>query len=231
MTSQAVRLHRAHPAHVESLCFEAQYLMEKLVKDRVTTDRHEAEMLFREVKRYLFLTRADDSRIFEMHSLRVDEVWHQFVLYTKEYSDFCNRYFGVYLPHRPSNAPSHPETDGLSLEMRTATFDEFRIFYRELFDEDLPDCWYDERNVTLARRVIDSRVGTMLITQDADKVKLIDGSGSVAFAINSLAAAAIEFIAETGAFYVRELPGGLEDDEKVALIATLVEHKLVRLGS
>jgi hypothetical protein len=40
----------------------------------------------------------------------------------------------------------------------------------------------------------------------------------------------MSFIAETGAFYVRELPGGLGDDEKIALIATLVEHKLLRLA-
>jgi hypothetical protein len=60
---------------------------------------------------------------------------------------------------------------------------------------------------------------------------LVDGAGEVVFAVNSLAAQAISFIADMGAFYVRELPGDLDDDEKVALVATLVEHKMLRLAS
>jgi hypothetical protein len=33
---------------------------------------------------------------------------------------------------------------------------------------------------------------------------------------------ALEFIAQTGAFYVRELPGGLTDKERVALVEALL---------
>ncbi|MFB0627024.1 hypothetical protein [Streptomyces sp. AB3(2024)] len=39
---------------------------------------------------------------------------------------------------------------------------------------------------------------------------------------------ALAFIARTGAFYVRELPGGLTDAEKVELAAALVEDKILR---
>jgi hypothetical protein len=38
-------------------------------------------------------------------------------------------------------------------------------------------------------------------------------------------------VSDAGAFYVGELPGGLEDDEKVALVATLLQHRLLRLAS
>jgi hypothetical protein len=43
-----------------------------------------------------------------------------------------------------------------------------------------------------------------------------------------LALSALEFIARTGAFYVRELPGDLTDGEKVALIEGLMAAGAIR---
>jgi len=83
----------------------------------------------------------------------------------------------------------------------------------------------------LHRRMLDARVGRLLFKEDGDRVELVDGAGEVVFSINSIANEAMSFIAEAGAFYVRELPGDLVDDEKIALVATLVEHKLLRLAS
>ena len=80
-----------------SLSFDAPYLTEKLVKEHICTSEGEAQALFREVKRYLFLNRTDQSKVWEMYSLRIDEVWHQFVLFTRQYIDFCRRYYGAYL--------------------------------------------------------------------------------------------------------------------------------------
>ncbi|SIT58661.1 hypothetical protein BQ8794_550004 [Mesorhizobium prunaredense] len=48
--------------------------------------------------------------------------------------------------------------------------------------------------------------------------------------INDIARDALEFISCTGSFYVRELPGTLTDDEKVGLVATLVEHRVLRVA-
>jgi hypothetical protein len=221
---------KAVDGRADSLVFEAPYLVEKLLKDRIVTSESEARLLFREVKRYFFLTRSDQSRIWEMHSLRVDEVWHQFVLFTRQYFAFCNRYYGAYLPHSPSNAPEAP-IKGSAGALPVATFGEFGDYYEQLFDEPLPDCWYDERSVGLNRRIIDSRIGRLLIKEDDGTVQLVNVGGDVVFAVNSLAAEAISFIADTGTFYVRELPGGLEDEEKIALVSLLVQQGLVRVGS
>lgn len=32
----------------------------------------------------------------------IDEMWHNFVLFTKEYTQFCKEYFGYYLHHGPA---------------------------------------------------------------------------------------------------------------------------------
>ena len=61
-------------------------------------------------------------------------------------------------------------------------------------------------------------------------VDLIGRNGRILFSVNKIARDALRFIAGTGAFYVRELPGDLSDDEKGALIATLVDMKLLRVG-
>ena len=32
----------------------------------------------------------------------IDEMWHEFILFTKDYSDFCAKYFGEYMHHLPN---------------------------------------------------------------------------------------------------------------------------------
>jgi len=93
------------PAYEPVLCFEAPYLIEKLVKDRIVDTAEEAEALFAEAKKFLILSHSDTDVSWGMYSARVDETWHQFVLFTSQYVDFCHRYFGEYLHHNPSNAP------------------------------------------------------------------------------------------------------------------------------
>jgi hypothetical protein len=48
------------------------------------------------------------------------------------------------------------------------------------------------------------------------QIELVDGDGEVDLAVNAIAAPAMSFMAEIGAFYVRELPGRVTDKEKVA---------------
>jgi hypothetical protein len=59
----------------------------------------DGEALFAEVIKYLILNRKYPDKHWSMSSRLVDEVWHQFVLFTVEYSAFCTRYFGGYLHH------------------------------------------------------------------------------------------------------------------------------------
>ena len=49
----------ARPAVFDALDFEAPYLVEKLVKDRVVDSAEQGSALFTEVKRYLVLNQVD----------------------------------------------------------------------------------------------------------------------------------------------------------------------------
>jgi hypothetical protein len=165
-----------------------------------------------------------------MHSLRVDHAWHEFVLFTHEYSDFCHRFFGRYMHHSPSNAP---ETEG-DRARRTAHFGEFHAFYETCFDEALPEIWKDHRSINSTRRIINDGAGRLFVRIRDEKAELCDMLHDVPLVIlcvDAWAEPAMRFVAETGAFYVRELPGDLADDERVEVIASLVEVGTLRVAS
>jgi hypothetical protein len=212
---------------LEVLTYEAPYLIEKLVKNAIVDTPEEGEALFREVKRYLVLADLDQERAWNMYSLRVDEAWHQFILFTRQYIDFSQRFFGRYVSHNPSNAPKVED----ARPVEKTNFDQFHTRYQELFGEPLPDVWYDERTITLNRRLYTRWSGPLTVRAAGDMVELLNSRGDSLFAVNDLARDALEFMARTGAFYVRELPGGLHVDEKVALAAALVQCKVLRAAS
>jgi hypothetical protein len=228
MTSGETLIECAKPVRCfDALAYEAPFLIEKLVKDQIVDTAEEAEALFTEVKKYFVLVRSDQSKVWQMHSLRIDHVWHEFILFTRQYMEFCQHFFGGYIPHSPGNAP---ETRAAS-SADVASFKVFSQRYEELFREPLPDLWYDEKLVTMRSRVLNDRAGKLSLRQQDGMVDLLAPGGHIVFSVNELARDALAFVTRTGSFYVRELPGDLDEDEKIALVATLVECKVLRLGS
>lgn len=215
----------------EALAFNAPYVIDRLVRDRVAATPAFAEHLFTEAKRYLVLGAAIPDTRFGMYSAMVDEAWHTFVLFTTEYTDYGYRYFGRFIHHVPADdggMSAAMPTDGLP--ENAASFNEFRERYEELFGEPLPAVWYDDDCVAPSRRVINDKAGMLTAVVDDDTVHLIEDTGHIALSVNELASEAMHFIAETQDFYVRELPGGLTADEKVAVITPLIGAGVLRLA-
>ena len=214
------------PTHLAAaLDYEAPFLEQKLFKDRVVDGAEEARALFLEVKRYLVLGEIDETTIWTMFSLRVDEAWHQFVLFTVEYTKFCDKYFGRYIHHSPANAP-----ESAGRESPRATFAEFAQRYRTVFGTDLPDVWDDSTTVRPDRRVFNNYCGQLELESIDSRVELSGPNGAPLLRVRDIAAEALRFIASTGAFYVREMPGELTDTEKVRLASALVHMNVLRAG-
>ena len=59
---------------------------------------------------------------FAMPSRAVDDAWHEFILFTREYHAFCRSVLGHYLHHSPAEAPSATASteDGLLATWRAA---------------------------------------------------------------------------------------------------------------
>lgn len=207
-----------------ALSFSAPFVVDRLVKDRVAASAAEAEALFTEAKRYLVLCEATPDTAFGMHSAMVDAAWHTFVLFTTQYADFGMDHFGRYLHHAPAvDGPDPALTD-------VGSFDDFRRRYEELYGQPLPAIWYDDTSLVPARRVINDGAGVLTVDSDGQVVQLIDGDGEPVLSVNALASDAVDFIARTPDFYVRELPGDLTDDEKVGLLQPLVRAGVIRLA-
>ena len=51
----------------------------------------------------------------------IDQMWHVFLLYTKDYTDFCEIYFKQYIHHLPDIVPNMPQ-DPAAFELNLEKF-------------------------------------------------------------------------------------------------------------
>ncbi len=109
----------------------------------------EAAELFDEMLKWLYLCyRASTSEaegfgcIVSSEIEKIDRMWHTFLLFTWDYTEFCFQHFGVFLHHFPNEAENEtPVADdntlGAILERQ------FRLVYDVLGEETLR-AWYDQ---------------------------------------------------------------------------------------
>jgi hypothetical protein len=78
-----------------------------------------AETIFQDLMRFFWgtrrhkLDRASDPKnnklnfffIMDNDMRDIDLMWHLFLLYTRDYADFCQKYFGEFLHHQPDLVP------------------------------------------------------------------------------------------------------------------------------
>ncbi|HTM63993.1 MAG TPA: hypothetical protein VL360_05775 [Gammaproteobacteria bacterium] len=105
-----------------------EYQHEKVVRSYIRTfncDESVARGLFSDMLRYLWLARKhtldrlanpeDDALQFQlvMHEemRQIDNMWHNFIIYTHDYMKFCDDYFGEYLHHVPDMADAISQTN------------------------------------------------------------------------------------------------------------------------
>lgn len=62
----------------------------------------EAEDIFTETRKFLYICRQPGVFIPD-ELLILDEMWHNFILFTATYQQFCDQYFGGYLHHLPAS--------------------------------------------------------------------------------------------------------------------------------
>ena len=106
--STAVDTHTQTSAHAALIARAEDFPMEEVLK-RYVKDKnlplqvaHEHE---RELKRFLALCALNPKGSYGMAG-PVDELWHTFLLFTKNYAFFCDEVAGVFLHHVPNTAES-----------------------------------------------------------------------------------------------------------------------------
>lgn len=89
----------------------------------------------RELKRYLLLCALHPRSKYGMRG-PVDDLWHVFVFFTKDYFAFCQAIAGTYIHHVPE------DPDAKQWEGRKSTYPKMLKAYRVVFGEDAPlDIW------------------------------------------------------------------------------------------
>jgi hypothetical protein len=76
----------------------------------------EAEVVFQETKKFLAVCavwRGEDFAPSEQQ----DEMWHNFILFTVDYTNFCKQFFGGYIHHVPCDG-TRASTEGCPLKQK-----------------------------------------------------------------------------------------------------------------
>jgi hypothetical protein len=84
-----------------------------------------AMQLFDDTKRFLYLCGISDKPIAPNETL--DFGWHQFLLFSEEYADFCQKNFGRFIHHRPTrldNPPPKGEMSRRAVDLAKTVFGE-----------------------------------------------------------------------------------------------------------
>ena len=78
----------------------------------------EAEELFTETKKFIYLAKFGDVFIPEDLTM-IDEMWHNFILFTKDYDFFCKKFLGKFLHHVPTSMQEEQSSALLDKEEAT----------------------------------------------------------------------------------------------------------------
>lgn len=79
-------------------------LLDKLAEHHAGFSRKETALVAQGLRQFFHAYLDGDRRYVAMPSQVADDLWHQFILYTQAYADFCQHAFGGFLHHTPAVA-------------------------------------------------------------------------------------------------------------------------------
>jgi len=77
-------------------------LLERLEKHHAGFERKDSALVSRGLRQFFLAYLMSGKRHVSMPSQVADDLWHEFILYTREYERFCRRAFGGFLHHTPA---------------------------------------------------------------------------------------------------------------------------------
>jgi len=77
-------------------------LLERLEKQHSGFERKDSALVSRGLRQFFLAYLRSGTRFVSMPSQVADDLWHEFILYTREYQTFCRKAFGGFLHHTPA---------------------------------------------------------------------------------------------------------------------------------
>ncbi len=114
-------LHRNRAAFIDDYPY-GKFLDKRLAARRPELDEAQRRLVFDGLREYFHLCRAAKKQMVAMPSQAVDDAWHEFILFTRQYQRFCANGFGRFLHHTPAEAMRTPTQaqDGIKRAWRLA---------------------------------------------------------------------------------------------------------------
>lgn len=116
------RLQKRQKAFIDNYFFPER-IGKQLQKNYPHLKPPEVENILINLRTYFHLCRITGGRhMVAMPSQAVDVAWHEFILFTKAYQDFCQQGLGRFLHHTPAEAMSSPTVaqDGIKVAWKLA---------------------------------------------------------------------------------------------------------------
>lgn len=98
-------------------------IVERLHRKYIFLPPEKLETILRGLREYFHVCHAAGRRrMVSMPSQAVDAAWHEFILFTREYEQFCAQALGRFLHHTPAEAMQSPTRaqDGIKLAWKLA---------------------------------------------------------------------------------------------------------------
>lgn len=90
-------------------------LFAKLNAQRPQLDTKQMQLVARALRQFFLAYLRGGRRYVSMPSQVTDDLWHEFILYTRHYDAFCRRAFGGFLHHTPAVVLSRDRQDNSGL--------------------------------------------------------------------------------------------------------------------
>ena len=90
-------------------------LLDRLAKKRPDITLKDRQLVARALRQFFLVYLKSGRQFVSMPSQVADDLWHEFILYTRHYELFCRRAFGRFLHHTPAVALGPDRRDNAGL--------------------------------------------------------------------------------------------------------------------
>lgn len=96
-----VRVRARREQHIRTYTFP-RGLFDKFAQHRPNLDLKQQQLVARALRQFFLAYLKSGCRRVAMPSQVVDDLWHEFILFTRDYANFCQAAFGNFLHHTPA---------------------------------------------------------------------------------------------------------------------------------
>jgi hypothetical protein len=93
-----------------------QGLFKKLQEKRPGLDSRYHSLVAQALRQFFLCHLKSGRKFVSMPSQVVDDLWHEFILYTRNYQQFCSKAFGGYMHHTPAVTLGRGQSDDVGLK-------------------------------------------------------------------------------------------------------------------